>query len=386
MPLVAPFLVGVIAILALMAAYYFAQGITDALRKLPFFGNALANIAASVMADIIQYLMGLWAMSARIMNAVFVAPVTMFLGMMNATASLATETAHGAFWIANTLVQHVWDELVARIESAVTAAERYAAREVATARHALAAAITAARSYAHGLVATLHHTLDVAIHDTRLYAAHLVTSAIHGAGGVLSTLERYADNVVHAARVDLTKSINAAEAAAAAGVAKAIGYTDTQVGKAIHTAETTAVTAAGVLVTDLDHAAAAAVGAVWPGVIGAVDELSDVLGSDLADIGQAVRAIPRAVPTDLAAALAGVTALAIPAVRYMRDCGVPNCRNLSAVGRELQGLFGLVEGVAFLGVLGELVHDPAGAARMVQDDLGGIVDDTASAARQLLGV
>ena len=144
----------------------------------------------------------------------------------------------------------------------------------------------------------------------------------------------------------------------------------------------TATAAVGALTTDVGKVAHAE----WVAITDDVKALEGVIASDLPDIGALVRAIPRAVPLDIAGTIGGTLALERVLTRYLIDCGIPNCRNLGGLGRELADLLKLVEGAGFLAFLVAMVTDPDGTSREVNDVVAPIVVDTVNGARHLIGL
>jgi hypothetical protein len=140
-------------------------------------------------------------------------------------------------------------------------------------------------------------------------------------------------------------------------------------------AETTAALSGltGALITDIEHS--------WPAVIAGIDGVIDVADGAFTDVVDDLRAIGRDLPDSLPGAIAATTAIAIPLLRLARDCTMPNCRNLSQVGRDLQSLFGALETGGLLTLLFEAARDPAGTARVVSDTLGPIVRESADLVR-----
>lgn len=165
---------------------------------------------------------------------------------------------------------------------------------------------------------------------------------------------------------------------------------ETDIAHALSTAEAFTTTAingvVGISATDIDNAITGALAGIYTDVDGAITDVVGVLGADDPDILAAVKAIPLAVPTDLAglAALAGTSTLAL--TRYLRDCGIPNCQNLSQYGKDLQALLGMVSDASFLAFLVELVEHPGQANTVVQDTFGGVLTAAMAAGKSLLGV
>jgi hypothetical protein len=71
---------------------------------------------------------------------------------------------------------------------------------------------------------------------------------------------------------------------------------------------------------------------------------------------------------------------------YLRECGVPNCVNLSQLGKDLQALLGLVEDASFLALIVDLIHNPAEGADIVNTVFGPVLNDALSDAKELLSL
>ena len=164
------------------------------------------------------------------------------------------------------------------------------------------------------------------------------------------------------------------------------GRIDTVYGAAVTAARGYAIEAEHAAIATVDTTAAAVAGTVWPDITADADALAGQLATDLPDLRALVDAIPRVRPLDLAGALAGVGALEAVMTRYLRDCGVPNCRNLGKFGHDLQALFGLVEDGALFALLAALITDPGDTVRPLHDFLAPIAGDAVAAGRALAGV
>lgn len=180
--------------------------------------------------------------------------------------------------------------------------------------------------------------------------------------------------------------VAAAESAAAALFRQA----ESDVVLNLHRAESYAVAAAqaaasaaladltGVLVTDLDQ--------LWPAVPAVIDDVIDVAAGAFTDVVDDLRGLARDVPASVPAAIAAALGIAIPLLRLAKDCTIPNCRNLSQVGRDLQELFGLVEDGALLALLAAVAADPEGAADAATTELAGGMTALANEFADLIGV
>lgn len=199
------------------------------------------------------------------------------------------------------------------------------------------------------------------VHSQISAALGLVDTAITGAIG---TSEGFATDLFQTAEADIAAALSTAE-----------GYADS-----------IAATLGGISATDIDQAISGALAGIYTDVDAAIDGAITAAGTGDIDIVAGLRAIPRVIPLDIAglATLAGATTLAL--TRYLSECGIPNCNNLSQYGKDLQNLLGLVGDASFVALLVELIHHPSEAAQTVHDTFGGAIDAGTGLTRELLGV
>jgi hypothetical protein len=240
---------------------------------------------------------------------------------------------------------------------------------------ALSNGLAAVESQAAGALAVVHSVLDA---DIQLVTANLASD--------LDLAERYAQSLVAAAFAQAQQDLAALETT----VTNVTGVLTTDIGNAVNIAERytdTAVGAAitgtiGALTTDVDNI----IDPAWQGIIDDVHGIEGVIGTDLPDILNGIKSIPTTLPVGLV----GVAAISIPLARtvatYLRECGVPNCINLSQLGKDLQALLGLVEDASFLSFIVELIHNPTEADHIVNDVFGTVLNDTVATARQLISL
>src|SRR6266702_2344491 len=158
-------------------------------------------------------------------------------------------------------------------------------------------------------------------------AQHVYNLAVAYAAAKVLTAIHFAEHVYNVTHAEIAESLAAAKHYAGA------------------IALSTATAVVGIFSTDLGKVAAAE----WVKITDDVAALEGVIATDLPDIAALARAIPRAIPRELADVIAGGLAVDALAIRYLRECGIPNCKNLHGFGKDLQGLFKLAEGAAFLG-------------------------------------
>lgn len=209
-------------------------------------------------------------------------------------------------------------------------------------------------------------------------------------GTVTNIATNAAGAVVSAAIGPLRDLIDTDYANAISNAANLFQHAELDIASAVATAETYTDAAiagiGGIDITDIDAEIVAGLTAIWPDIAAVIPELEGVIGTGDIDILDALGRIDWTIPANLAAvaSLVGVTTLTM--ARFLRDCGVPNCKNLSALGNDLQSLFGLVGDAAFLAFIVGLIHDPEGAADTVASTVGGVIGEAVDLTRNLVGI
>lgn len=246
---------------------------------------------------------------------------------------------------------------VAGVEHDLTGVRHWAAQTFDDVRHDLAADVGAVR---HDLTAGLDAArafTDQEIQQVTSWAGREISAAAAAA-------ESFASGLFAAAEQDIGAALRAAEAAAAADA-------------------TAAAHAARVAV---DVAASAGLAIPWSGIITDLDNLDQTIGQAWRDIRDAVDAIPRAVPADLAGVVSALGALAIPMLRAMDDCVLPQCRDLGGLRSFLSDLLSAASAAAMLAWLVFCVVDPVAAADDTYTAGGPVARDTLGALEGLFGV
>lgn len=392
MPVVAaPALIAVAAaLLALLILYgikYFVQAVAHLMpRNLPVIGDALYKTILAIGAVAMAVIQWIMADVIRPVINFVLAPVFALLNWLENAATFARLVADQLVWLVTAgipqlaadlrhLVARIHDALGARIHDLRDWAAAHIVAVVAASAAALGARIHDLRAWAVGAVDAAVVALGTRIHDLRDWAVGAIAATEAALGARIHDLRAWAITELDQVRGIISSELAVAE-----------GYTDTAVSDAIAAMRhATTVAVAGVIQTvDVDTVLPLA--AAWPGVLDDIGTLEGVIGLDLPDIGAAIRAIPRAVPLDLTDAMAIVGAISIPMLRYMTRCGIPNCRNLSSLGRELAELADALAGGAFLALLVALAADPIGTAHFLNDEVAPIATEAIDGARSLLGV
>lgn len=224
--------------------------------------------------------------------------------------------------------------------------------------------VDAAEAYARaGDLAVAAEALHL-VGDARTFAAQLYQQGLAFARAEVAAAESAAGALFRQAESDLVLTLRKAESYADAAAQAA--------------ASAALAGLAGVLVTDLDQ--------LWPAVPAVIDDVIDVAAGAFTDVVDDLRGLSRDLPAGLPAAIALSLGIAVPLLRLAKDCTIPNCRNLSQFGREIQDLFSLVEDGALLALLTAAATDPEGAADEVQNTLAGGMTTLANGFADLIGV
>lgn len=136
----------------------------------------------------------------------------------------------------------------------------------------------------------------------------------------------------------------------------------------------------------VDVASSAALTTVWPDLVTDVDGILAEVPDILTDIRTDLASIPRAIPTGLLDALVGLGAISVPLLRYLKECGVPMCRDLHGLMDLLGDLADVATDAALLGLIAESVHDPRAAAHELSTVAGPLVRDAQSLITSLIGL
>lgn len=281
----------------------------------------------------------------------------------------------------------------------------------ALARAAAAGIIQAAdavRAYADAKVAAAVRFGTEEIADLRGYTDAIVTAAVQLAARGIADLRRYTDQLVtgaeqlaadELARADtvLRADITAAEqlaarevAALAAGTQAAVNTLARDITTSVAAAE--AVAAArlaavrGGIYTDLDTWGDQAVARAWPDAAGDLAALRRAIGGDFPWLNDLLGALGGAGAAGLAGALIRSLAGTHAITRLAEDCIVPNCRNLSGLGGALQQLLALGFDAALVGWVAYAIADPEAAARDTDAVAGPLTQATLGTLVSLLGV
>src|SRR6266568_1039126 len=124
--------------------------------------------------------------------------------------------------------------------------------------------------------------------------------------------------------------------------------------------------------------------ATWDGVAADVSALEATIATDFGDIGALLRSLDLSKLVDLL----GVSGLSLVMsrilARYLRECGIPTCRNTAGWAKELQDLLGLIGDAGLLGLFTSMILEPQATAHTVDELLGALARPFVGEIRQLV--
>lgn len=376
----------VLAMLLLFATVLLVKLLANLLGRLPVVGGWAGSHLESLAGWAELQIHNVLDSALHALSATFYAVARFSRWIFGQVTNAFIEVVGAAIRTADHLVPEVRDlalrtaaSVLAKAESGITAARRDLAAAVTGAEQAAARGVAAAETDAARLAVAAEQAAGG-------YARQLVSAAERSAAqGIALT-----DQAVRALHAQAERDIAAAEAAATQLAHALHVQAERDIGHAMRAAEAFAVTEAGKAASMAERAAAAGAASVtaaaWPGITTDIDALRQALGADFPALRDAVSAIPSAAADSVPAAISAAMAMAVPALRFMTECGVPNCRNLGGLGQFLSSLFADATAAALIAFLIEAVTDPGQFAHDAQQLLGGLAGDGVTAARDLLKV
>ena len=301
------------------------------------FATGLFNWAQDILTKPLIYLFK-WALSAyQWLHVLFTQTIpdaeNRALNYAAGLVDTAEADASHLFAVAERDTASLVDTAELRAAALFHDAETYAARLTSDAEKSLAAAIQAAEAAALSAVAAAERTLTGSI-----------AAAVTGADNDLRSLSGQVNTVAGELARDIVTEVQGAEATAAAALA------------AVQSG----------IYTDLEQWGDQAVTHVWPDAAGDIGALKGVLGNDFPWLQDLLGALGGLGTAGLAGALIRAIAGTEAITRLATDCVVPNCRNLSQFGTDLQDLIGVAALAALVAWLAAGVADPASWAQDMQ--------------------
>lgn len=386
-PVIVVAIIAILCVLLYFAAEQFGHALAHFIPgNLPIIGgklrSAVDNFASSAVSGVKLY--------AASKIGPFADLIRVPAAALRVHLSTILTTLQGLSQVSASIIRNVIPAYVTRVANALRAD---IARSIAFTRSEAARVaalgrtdVAAARAYADQRLYAASNALraDIArsISFTRSQVAAAVTAGRADLAAASGALGRRIDGLSSRLARDIAATgaaIDAAESSLRAELRSTetglLHTLDQSVNTAIHTVETT-----------VAAEASRPWAVIWPDIEATVRGLDGILADDLPDIGAAIRAIGRDVPLDMLASIAAASGISLAMLRYLRDCGVPNCRNLGKFGHDLQSLFTAVGDGALLAFLAAAVEDPGGAARVVTDDVLPGLRDVAGRFEQSIGV
>lgn len=383
----AALIAAIFALLFMAAWYVWGNSIVNALNvNLPYIGNVIGNLIGDGLEATYTYLVYWFDSIIHPLGQLILSPISVIENTVSAAYEVTANVYNSLWGIVNVKIPIAESTAITIAGSLVGDARAFAHQElinvqtgvlaqIDSLRNGIASAYAQAVQYAtivgQEVLADAEGLFNIAIAQLdaaeQVINATIATVASTAAADTLAAYQAatgYAESLAQLAASNLAAATLALE-----------GYADQAAAHAV-----------GVLVTDIDQSITGALSGIYTDIDQAIDGVIDVIGTGDADVLAGIRAIPRVVPFDIAgvATLAGASTLAL--TRYLKECGIPNCKNLSQYGKDLQALLGLVGDASFLAFLVEIVEHPAAAKSIVDDTFGAIIGDTVSAGRSLLGV
>lgn len=379
--------IAITAALLIWALAYFVNVISQMIPNwnIPLLGNirnAVAGAAQSVESTMSHYLHS----AITPLENVLLWPVnvveTLFTKIYNSIATIHNVVG----WVARAL-----------IPSILAAAEQFAQAEVGALSAELNGGLTNAINYttaaAADAVGYADAYTDVVIANVRTDMNNIenflgaqiqqaVALAQQEVGNVVTELSQVEDFL--GAQIQQAVALASQEVSTLGGQLTADIVNTLTVSEQF--AQNTATAAIGALVTDLDQQLTQDASAIWSGIQTGIGAVDGVIDNALPDILSGLRAIPGSIPTSLPAAITASLAISIPMLKFMEQCGIPNCKNLSQYGRDLQGVLGLAEDIGFMALFIALATDPEGAADEVANVLGPVLNGAVAAGKELLTI
>lgn len=378
---------GVFALLFLLAWQQWGQSVSVSVNvNLPYIGRVLGNLITDALDYAYAVLVAVFDAAVHPVANLVLAPIAAIENEINALYQMGaniTAAAQSVVWTripaalsaGYAYSNSIGNNVLAQAAVWVNAAKAYA---LSVGNNVLAQAavwVTGAEQYAFGLATNVLNQSLAWVNAARADAAAGITVEHQFAVTAFGQAEALTKQAFDAANVYAGQLAQIAEQDIAHALTTAEAF-----------AQTTATAAVGALATDIDNAVTGALSGIYTDIDTAIADVVGIAGTGDADILAGLRAIPVSIPLDIAglAALTGATTLTL--TRYLKECGIPNCQNLSGLGNELQALLGMVEDVAFFALFAEMIHNPDRARQLAEDAFGGVVTAATDAATALMGV
>ena len=230
-------------------------------------------------------------------------------------------------------------------------AERYTVTEVDAAEKLAANLFAEAENYAARIVAAAESALLADIRAVQQAAAADLTAAERALTSTIGSVATAAD-----------KDLASLAAQTNTDVGRLAGDIVSEVTKAESIAAANLAAVQAGIYTDLEQWGDQAVSHVWPDADQDIAALKQTLGADFPWLNDLLGALGGLGSVGIAGALIRAIAGAEAVTNLAEQCIIPNCRNLSQFGADLQDLLSAASEAALLAWLVFLVADPQGWA------------------------
>lgn len=313
-------------------------------------------------------------------------PIVFFTHFLNIIHSTFAEVVASLTWIKNTAIPTAVRGLTAAYTNADAVVHNYATALAGDIERDLRAGDAAVTAFVVAMVGDVEadaRTLYAdAIGYTNAIKAGIENDITASAATVHNFAAAIAGDVETDARNLFSQSVAFTTNAVAAVDAKATALFNQAERDAISAANTATSTAIRAIESEVTHD----ITPIWNATAQAVAGAISTAGTDFSDAIGYIKSLDLSKPLDLAGTLAATLAIATTLTKLADDCIMPQCRNLSQVGRDLQALFGIVEDGLLFAFLAELIKDPAAGIALVEDTLGTVAHDAVSIGRAMVGV
>jgi hypothetical protein len=386
-PAIALLAIAIVALILIYALEQLVRGISFVFPSVsvPFLGslrNVIVNAITGAVGLVKTYAMPMLAA----MGEVMLAPVTFAIYFIQKGISIVAEINATLHWIVTTGIVRAENAAIARANTLYNQAISFATANGAAIENDARSLYNSAIAHTDAAVAAVENdarslynqaiafatTNGAAIEgDVRsLYNQAIAFATQNGAAIENDVRNLYSAAVAHA---DAVGAQVEADARTLAGQAETLAKGLAQAAQAAAIAAVT-----GPLVTDLPN--------IWPAIENVPSAIAGAAAGGFADVQSLLKGLDLSIPTSIGGTLAVTVPIVSALSRLAVDCTIPNCRNLSQFGKDLQALLSLFADGALIAFFVEMVTDPEGAARLIVDDLGPIANSAVNAAKSLVGV
>lgn len=379
-----------IAIVALLLTLALSQLVTWLSYVFP---NFHVPVLGSLRGQILNAIRGSISLVTRaaqgsfaFMIHVLMDPVSFFMHFINSINAVFSELIASINWVRHTLVPGLISTARRDLSAATTAVQHEAEHLYNLSIGAVNTAVQTSEHYADKVSSAVQGEAEHLYNLSIAYVDNSIIGIEGDLAAAVTKVESYADTAASAVRSEAEHLYNLAVGSGQDAATAALNAANGAIGQVARDAQTAANLAAAAALTTLEGEAARALAGVWPDVSAAAQGVISTAGTDFAGAISDIKAIDWTKTVDIAGSIAGTAAIAASMAKLAEQCVIPNCRNLSGIGRELQQILGAVEGAGFLAFITEMLTNPAGAATEARDILVPVFEDTYTTAKHLIGI